>query len=390
MAHTASLVAVALAWLPVPAWLGVLLHPARPWDLRPTDREGPPPPDPPRWPPVAVVVPARNEAETLPRTLPALLAQDYPGDWRVIVVDDRSSDGTAEAARRAGGASSRLLVLHGGPVPSGWVGKVRALEQGVAAAAAWSPEHLLLTDADILHAPGSLRALVADAEARGLALDSRMARLGCRSRAERLLVPAFLLFFNLLYPMRRVNGRGGPAAAAGGCMLVRRDALERAGGLAAIRGALIDDLALAALLKRTAGMPVRLTLSEERVRSLREYGSVGPVWRMVRRSAFTQLRRSWPLTLAVLAALAVLFAIPPLALAAGIALLPVAPAAGAAVAAGGAAAWALTALVYGPSTRYFGLRRAWRWTLPAAGVLYGGMTLDSALRGSGPRPEGWQ
>jgi glycosyltransferase involved in cell wall biosynthesis len=182
---SAELVAAAVASAPVITWLGVLLHPARAWDLRPIDDEAAPSPDPARWPPVAAIVPARNEAAVLPHTLPALLAQDYPGPWRVVLVDDRSADGTAELARRLAadvGCARRLEVVRGGPVPAGWVGKVWALEQG-ARRASRGPEvaHLLLTDADILHAPDSLRRLVAESEADGLALVSRMARLRCVS-----------------------------------------------------------------------------------------------------------------------------------------------------------------------------------------------------------------
>jgi hopene-associated glycosyltransferase HpnB len=329
-------------------------------------------------------VPARNEAGVLPRTLPALLAQDYPGPWRVVLVDDRSGDGTTAAALRAGAGDGRLEVLAGGPLPAGWAGKVWALEQARRRAAAGRPAPglLLLTDADILHAPGSLRALVAEAEGGGLDLVSRMARLRCASPAERLLIPAFVLFFFLLYPMRWANRPGGRvAAAAGGCVLVRTEALTRAGGLQAIRGALIDDLALAGAVKR-AGGATRLALSRGAVASLRPYPGVGAVWRMVRRSAFTQLRRSWALLAAVVAGLVLMFAVPPACVAAGLA--------GAAAGAGGwalplaagAAAWTVMALVALPSARAFGLRPAWALTLPLAGVLYAGMTIDSALRGA--------
>ncbi len=247
------------------AWLAVLLHPARPWDLRPTDEEGGEAPEPAAWPSVAVLVPARNEARTLPQTLPALLAQDLPGPWSVVLVDDRSADGTAAAARELAAGDPRLRAVDGAPLPEGWVGKVWALEQARRAACAGpgaAPELLLLTDADIRHAPGSLRRLVAEAEAQRLDLVSRMARLRCSSRAERLLIPPFVLFFLLLYPPRWANRDGGRvAAAAGGCMLVRRSALEAAGGLEAIRGALIDDLALARAVKRSGGR-VRLRRSE--------------------------------------------------------------------------------------------------------------------------------
>jgi hopene-associated glycosyltransferase HpnB len=369
----------------------VLAHPARPWDLRPTDRDGPAHPDPPAWPPVAVLVPARNEADVLGRTLPALLGQDLPGRWRVVLVDDRSTDATAEAARRAGGRDPRLAVLEGGPLPDGWAGKVWALEQArrhACADPAGPPELLLLTDADILHAPGSLRALVAEAEAQRLDLVSRMARLRCASRAERLLIPAFVLFFFLLYPMRWANRPGGRvAAAAGGCVLVGRPALERAGGLAAIRGALIDDLALARRVKRAGGR-TRLALSLGAVTSVREYEGVGAVWRMVRRSAFTQLRRSWLLLAGVVLALAVMFLGPPACVAAGLAGAAAGASGWPAALAAGLVAWTLMAAVALPATRAFGLAPAWALALPLSGALYAGMTVDSALRG--PRGGGWR
>ncbi len=366
----------------------MLLHPARPWDLRPDDEEGPPPPDPAAWPALAVLVPARNEADVLPRTLPALLAQDYPGDWWVVLVDDRSGDGTGAAARRAGAGDPRLAVVPGGPLPEGWAGKVWALEQGRRAAAAGAPQPalLLLTDADILHAPGSLRRLVAEAEAGGLDLVSRMARLRCASAAERLLIPAFVLFFFLLYPMRWANRPGGRlAAAAGGCMLVRAEALARAGGLEAIRGALIDDLALARAVKRSGGA-VRLALSRGAVSSLRPYPDVGAVWRMVRRSAFTQLRGSWALLGAVTAVMLLMFAVPPACVAAGLAAAAAGAGGWALPLAAGAAAWALMAVVATPAVRAFGLPWRWALALPLAGVLYALMTLDSALRGAQRTP----
>jgi len=380
--------------LPVPAWLAVLAHPARPWDLRPVDDDPPAPAGPTAWPDVDVIVPARNEAETLPITLPALLAQDYPGQWRVVLVDDRSSDGTAELAVALGrGAPPGLLdVVAGCDPPDGWVGKVWALAQGERHAAGRQSRWTLLTDADILHAQDSLRRLVAEAEARDLALDSRMARLRCRSPAERLLVPAFVLFFYLLFPPRWANRAGSrTSSAAGGCILVRRDALERAGGFAAIRGALIDDLALARRVKRSLGLRTRIATSRSAVTSVRGYETVGGVWRMVRRSAFTQLRGSWALLGGVLVAIALLFVVPPLALAAGVGL-TVANAGGAAgpwLAAAGLAAWLLMIVVALPAVRFFGLPGRWAVPMPVAGALYGAMTLDSALRGT-TRAGGWR
>ena len=191
----------------------MLLHPARPWDCRPTDEERDPAPEPGAWPPVAVLVPARNEAATLPQTLPALLAQGYPGAWSAVLVDDRSHDGTAAVARALAAGDPRLRAVEGAPLPEGWVGKVWALEQArraVDASPAGAPDLLLLTDADIRHAPGSLRRLVAEAQATRLDLVSRMARLRCSSRAERLLIPPFVLFFFLLYPC------AGPTGTAAG------------------------------------------------------------------------------------------------------------------------------------------------------------------------------
>jgi hopene-associated glycosyltransferase HpnB len=374
-----------LAFAGLAGWLAVLVHPARPWDLRPIAEDEPEPPAPEAWPSVAVLVPARNEAAYLPGTLPALLAQDYPGARRVILVDDRSSDGTGAVARGLVG-SDRAEVVVGAPLPEGWVGKVWALEQAARAAPS-DVDYYLLTDADIRHAPASLARLVAEAELGDLALDSRMARLRCESGSERLLIPPFLLFFNLLYPMRFVN-RGGRPAAAGGCVLVRRTALADAGGFEAIRDRVIDDISLARAVARSGGR-LRLAVSRSGVASLRTH-DLGGVWRMVRRTAFTELRGSWLLLLPTLALVLLLFPLPPLLVAMGIALAAWGDAdPGTAlllVALPAAVAWAASAAVYRPTVRYFGLRTRHAATLPLAGLLYGGMTLDSACRGrrSGP------
>lgn len=356
------------------AWIAILLRPGRPWDLRPVAEDEPGPPPPAGWPSVLVLVPARNESGSLPRTLPALAGQDYPGPWRILVVDDRSTDPTAEAARAGG---PRVAVLPGAELPEGWVGKVWALHQGAAGAA---EEFLLLTDADILHEPGSLRRLVAESVSSGLALNSRMARLRCDSAAERLLIPPFVWFFNLLYPMRRVNDPAGPAAAAaGGCVLLRRDALERAGGFASIRGEIIDDVNLARRIKSTGGR-LRLSLSRDQVRSLREYGSLGPLWSMVRRTAFAELRRSWMRVAGALASMALTFGLSPVLAIAGAAL-ALRDARFLGASALGLASWSLMAMLFRSAPAFFGLG-GWRaWTLPAAGALYALMTLDSALRG---------
>ncbi len=363
----AGLVAVGAAALV--SWVCVLAHPARPWDLRPRDGEAAAPPDPALWPAVAVIVPAREEAAVLPRTLPALLTEDYPGEWRVVLVDDRSTDGTAGVAAALG--TPRLTVVAGEPLPPGWVGKVWALEQGRRAAG--DVEYLLLTDADILHEPRSLRRLVAESEAAGLALNSRMARLHVGGVAERLLVPPFVYFFALLYPMRWVDRpRSRLAAAAGGCVLVRRDAVDAIGGFGAIRDAIIDDVSLARAVKARR-LPVRLATSDGAVSSLREYGSVRAFWRTVRRTAFTQLRHSWLLLGLTVLLLALVFLAPFVAIVGG-----AATGDWPAVAVG-AGAWAAAALAYLPTVRLYGLAPGWALSIPLAGVLYGAMTVDSAL-----------
>lgn len=353
------------------AWVAVAIR-DRAWDMKPVAEEEPEPPPPAAWPSVCVLIPARNEAATLPRTLPALLAQDYPGPKRVLVIDDRSTDGTGDAARALGAD-----VVRGAELPEGWAGKVWAMQQGVAAS---TEPLLLLTDADILHDSRSLRRLVAESEAAGLALNSRMARLRCESPAERLLIPAFVWFFGLLYPMRRVNRPElRIAAAAGGCILLRREALEKAGGFETIRGALIDDVQLARRIKSTDA-PIRLSLSRSDVRSLREYPTVGSVWRMVRRTAFTQLRRSWALLALALLVMTLMFAVPPVVLAAGLALAMIDPTYLQA-AIHGFAAWTVMASIHRPAARFFGLLDARALALPLVGALYALMTLDSAVRG---------
>ncbi|MCK6472262.1 MAG: glycosyltransferase [Planctomycetes bacterium] len=386
------------------AWLAVYFHPARPWDLRPVGDDSTPPEGPAVWPRVAILVPARNESESLPATLPALLAQDYPGAFRVLLVDDRSADGTAETAERLArenGAAQRLTVLRGQALPDGWAGKVWALEQArryCESAGEGPPAYFLLTDADIRHAPQSLRRLVAESEAGSLALNSRMARLRCASTAEKGLIPAFLFFFNLLYPMRRVNDPGDPlAAAAGGCVLLKRERLAAVGGFEPIKSAIIDDVSLARTIK-APGAPIRLALSRNEVVSLRAYETLVEIWKMVRRTAFTELKYSWLRLAGALLGLGLMFAVPICWMLAGLGLL----AAGLSGSPGllailalvllvkGLFAYALMTLVYRPAVGFYELPRAWAWTLPAAGLLYACMTLDSAVRhlfGLGP---GWR
>lgn len=373
----------ALGALSLAAWLVIALRPSRSWDLRPVGEETAPPPDPERWPRVAIVVPAHNEADQLPQTVPALLAQDYPGKWGVILVDDRSSDGTAEVARSLN--DGRLQVVEGSALPSGWAGKVWAMAQGIEAAG--DAAYLLLTDADIIHVPNSLRRLVAESVRWDLGLNSRMARLRTVSGPERLLIPPFLFFFNLLYPMRLVNRPGRTAGAAGGCILVRRAALEAAGGMRTIRSEVIDDVNLAAAVKG-AGASIRLAVSRGDVTSLREYRSLGAIWRMVKRTAFTELRFSWLLLAGTLFGLALLFLVPPLAIVAGIAAVGLGADRRILLVAPGAAAWVVMALLLIPTERLYRLSPLWALTFPLGGLLYGAMTLDSAVHhGLRRRPE---
>jgi len=339
------------------------------------------------WPAVTVVVPARNEAAMLPVTLPALLAQDYPGELRVVLVDDGSTDGTGAVA--ASMAGRRLRVVAGRPAPPGWAGKVWAMAQG--AAEAGDAEYLLFTDADIEHPPGSVAALVSAAREHGLGLVSQMALLRAETFWERAIVPAFVYFFALLYPFRRVNRPGArTAAAAGGCMLVRRQVLDAAGGLARIGGALIDDVALGRLVKREAGARCWLGLST-RVASRRPYQRLADLWQMIARSAYTQLRYSPVLLAATLAGLAWLYALPPAAGLAGLAWLAAGGGAGAALlACCGLAGWLIMSISFVPVLRLYRLSPLRAPALPLVAVLYAAMTADSARRHYTGRQQPWR
>jgi len=377
-------------------WLGILWHPARPWDFRPVGDDDALPPSPPEWPVVCILVPARNESESLPHTLTALLQQDYLGQFVVVVIDDRSDDGTAKLAHSIAnelGTTEHLKVITGKDLPPGWVGKVWALGQGARyALEAHHPKYLLLTDADIRHAKGSLRRLVAESEREGLALNSRMARLRCLSQAERLLIPPFVFFFNLLYPMRQVNDpRNRLAAAAGGCVLLSTEALSRMGGFVCIRDCIIDDVSLARQIK-AQGLPLQLALSRSEVESLRVYDELEKIWIMVRRTAFTELQYSWIRLVGTVVGMLLMFLLPPLWLLGGSVWSFVDAGGGTAALfiLQGLGAWSLMARVYQPAVQFFGLPQAWIWTLPIAGLLYGAMTVDSALRYATGRRIGWR
>ena len=350
--------------------------------------------EPGSWPGVAAVIPARNEADMLPMTLPALLGQDYPGPLSVVLVDDGSSDGTAEIATKLAAEVGRpLRVVTGTAKPDGWAGKVWAMAQGLQAAEVSEvpSTYVLFTDADIAWAPGTLRALVAAAEAGDQDLVSQMALLRTATGWERVIVPAFVYFFAQLYPFRRVNVPGSrTAAAAGGCMLVRREALERSGGLAPIRGALIDDVAMGTMIKRQRGR-TWLGLSRQVV-SVRPYPGLASLWQMVARSAYTQLNYSPVLLAGTLLGLVFLYLLPPAGALAGLALLAAGPATAPVIltAAAGLAGWALMSLSYLPMLRVYRLSPLRAPALPLIALLYAAMTADSARRHYTGRGAEWR
>jgi len=325
------------------------------------------------WPGIVAIIPARDEAETVGRTITSLLQQDYPGEFSILLVDDQSRDGTAQVARAAAallGEAMRLTVLAGRPLPAGWTGKLWAQHQGVEAALALSPPpvYLLLTDADIVYAKPALRALIVRARAGGYVLTSLMAKLRCKTLTERFFIPAFIFFFQMLYPFAWANDRRrATAAAAGGCMLVRGDALAQAGGMAAIRDALIDDCTLAKKLKGYGPIWIGLTHS---VSSIRAYPALDDIRRMVSRTAYAQLRYSPLLLAGTIIGLALTFLAPvTLALfATGAARLL------------GIAAWILMAFALQPTLRFYRVSPLWGLALPAIAATYMAFTVDSAYQ----------
>ncbi|MGZ3114037.1 glycosyltransferase [Streptomyces sp. H62] len=372
--------------LSLAAWLWLLL--ARGFFWR-TDVRLPELREPADWPSVCVVVPARDEAAVLGTSLPSLLGQDYPGRAEVFLIDDGSTDGTGglacELARGHGGLP--LTVASPGEPPAGWTGKLWAVRHGVGLARGREPEYLLLTDADIAHAPDSLRRLVAAARTGGFDVVSQMARLRVESGWERLVVPAFVYFFAQLYPFRWISherGRRGTgtAAAAGGCVLLRAEAAERARIPDAIRHAVIDDVALARAVKGRGGR-VWLGLAD-RVDSVRPYPWLRDLWRMVSRSAYAQLRHNALLLAGTVAGLALVYLVPPVAVVVG------AVTGSAAAAVLGAAAWLVMAGTYLPMLRYY---RQPGWLaplLPFTAFLYLLMTVDSAVQHYRGRGAAWK
>ena len=352
-------------------WLVLVLARGNFWQCRDRDDVSALP-SPVKWPQVVAVIPARDEADVIAASIGSLLAQDYPGDFRIVLVDDQSSDGTGQAAKACAAASAhpeRLSVIDGAALPRGWAGKLWAVSQGISFAREnFAPKYLLLTDADIAHTPDNLRALVCRSERGGYGLVSLMALLRCESFAENLLVPAFVYFFQMLYPFKWVSdARNKTAAAAGGCMLARANLLQKAGGIEAIAGALIDDCALGARMKQVG--PIWLGLTK-RVVSLRPYPHFDDFRKMVARSAYAQLHYS-PLWLigALLGMVLTYFA--PLGLAvfgSGVAQVF------------GMAAFVLMSVSFVPIQRFYGLSALRSLTLPLIAALYMVYTLDSALQ----------
>jgi hopene-associated glycosyltransferase HpnB len=382
----AANVSLGLPVLSLTIWLWLLTFWGQFWrcDQRLDKAEATPPP---HHPTICAVIPARNEAELLPVTLRSLLTQHYPGKFSIILVDDHSTDGTAQVAREttaALGKSEQLQVVLAAPLPPGWTGKLWAMEQGVQRAQMLEPDYILLTDADIQHPPENLGQLVTKAKQEQRQMVSLMVLLRCQSFWEKLLIPSFVFFFQKLYPFAWVNNpTRSTAAAAGGCILIQRETLNQIGGIQTVRQALIDDCALASAVKRGERQKAEgggletgniwLGLSQD-TRSLRAYDSLQTIWDMVARTAYTQLNYSPLLLLGTLIGMTLIYLVPPIAAIAGLAT------GNSAIALAGWAGWALMTLAYLPTVRLYGISPVWATCLPFIAFLYTLMTLDSALR----------
>ena len=313
---------------------------------------------------MAAVVPARNEEAVVGKAIASLVNQDYSGPFHVFLVDDHSSDATIHTA----GNHERLTIVRAGPIGEGWTGKLWAISEGLKKTEQLQPDYILLTDADIVHAPDSLSRLIARAEAEDLDLTSWMVKLRCSTAAERALIPAFVFFFFMLYPPAWIaSRRHKTAGAAGGCMLIRRSALTRIGGISAIRSELIDDCALARAVKPGGRIWLGMT---EHAHSIRPYDTFAEIGRMISRSAFTELRHSAWLLAATMLGLAVIYLAPPLLL---LTHDPLAMSLG-------LAAWLLMSISYLPMLRFYRRSPAWAPLLPLVALFYMGATVDSALR----------
>jgi hopene-associated glycosyltransferase HpnB len=342
------------------------------WQLHRFDGDAVAMEPPGAWPRVLAIVPARNEAPYIARTVASLRKQTYPGEFRLVVVDDHSEDSTAAVAEQAGrgsGAGTKLGIVSATALPSGWTGKLWALEQGIEAAGTLAPDYLWFTDADIVHGPDTLERLISRAEKQKLDLTSLMVLLQAKSIAERLLIPPFLYFFLKLYPPKWIADKNAKmAGAAGGCILLRQSALERIGGLKTIGSEVIDDCALARAVKKSGGA-IWMGLTRKSV-SLRGYESLGEIRDLIARTAFTQLGYSSLALLGTLVGMLVTYLFPVLfAFSSQPMLWRI-----------GLSAWALMTISYLPTVRFFGLSPLWAPTLPVAALFYSYATWVSAVR----------
>ena len=363
---------VILAGISLAIWTGLTFFRAAFWQVRASDGDAAGQEPLSRWPRVVAVVPARNEAETIERCVESLVRQDYAGELQLMVVDDHSEDGTgalASIAAQSAGKVARATILQAEDVQAGWTGKLWALHRGISNAAPSQPEYYWFTDADIVHSPDTLRRLVAKAESQRLDLASLMVLLQAKTIPEKLLIPAFLYFFLMLYPPKWIADRNvRTAGAAGGCILLRREILERIGGISAIRAEVIDDCALAGAVKRSGGS-IWMGLTENSV-SLRSYTTFGEIRDLIARTAFTQLRYSSLLLVGTIAGMLLTYVAPvifsfhtqPLIWRMSL------------------AAWALMTLTYLPTVRFYRLSPLWAPLLPLAAIFYSYATCFSAVR----------
>lgn len=363
---------VILAGISLAIWTGLTFFRAAFWQVRASDGDAAGQEPLSRWPRVVAVVPARNEAETIERCVESLVRQDYAGELQLMVVDDHSEDGTgalASIAAQSAGKVARATILQAEDVQAGWTGKLWALHRGISNAAPSQPEYYWFTDADIVHSPDTLRRLVAKAESQRLDLASLMVLLQAKTIPEKLLIPAFLYFFLMLYPPKWIADRNvRTPGAAGGCILLRREILERIGGISAIRAEVIDDCALAGAVKRSGGS-IWMGLTENSV-SLRSYTTFGEIRDLVARTAFTQLRYSSLLLVGTIAGMLLTYVAPvifsfhtqPLIWRMSL------------------AAWALMTLTYLPTVRFYRLSPLWAPLLPLAAIFYSYATCFSAVR----------